>query len=167
MKVFNTIFLFTIVLAFIACKKKNKLPKSYYVICKVNGADWKAGGDNAVFDDNMNAEWRHDGKTLLLFGRQNSDKSEIDIFLSDTIAALTSRTYELNTGNGPFSGSYRNYNKSYRYKYVTDSAHKGYLTIVFDTKEKRASGTFAFTGKYENSDELINITEGYFSLPYQ
>ena len=120
-----------------------------------------------VFDDNMNAEWGNNGKTFLMYGIQKSDKSEIDIFLSDTIARLKSGSYELNTGNGPQSGSYRNYNKSYRYEYVTDTTHKGYISVAFDTEEKRAVGIFSFTGKFQNSDEVVNITEGYFSLPYQ
>lgn len=150
------------VFLFLSCNKQ-KL-EGDYCVCKIDGKYWKAGCSDPYADCLAAPDWSN-GKHGFVLDVTDGTKT-LTIGVHDTTKILADGTYQLNE-QSYYQGWFQDYNKSYSHYYRTDNVNTGTVTIHFDETNKRVSGTFSFKARYELSNEIINITNGQFSLPLE
>ena len=96
----------------------------------------------------------------------NEGSLDVAIALIDSLG-LHNGEYQLTNSPNGYGGNVKDYNKSFQYNYITDSNNTGKINLVFDNANKRVSGTYYFKAKFQESADVVNITEGKFSLPCQ
>lgn len=165
-----SLFMFLLLL-FTNCNREEKLSGDHCV-CKVNGKRFVAGS-KTLFSNALRAELNM-AKNGFILECRNESSQVISIFLTDSIGFnIEQGTYLLKDTKVGISyygyvAEYHDYNKDYKYSYLTDRDHQGVANIKFDTIGGRVSGTFAFKAKYNGgTGEEVNVTEGKFSLPYR
>ncbi len=143
------------------CTKIDLAPANYNN-CKINGTSWAAGCSTA-FSDCKTARISNHNTTFILSG-SNDGSQAVSIALIDSLG-LHSGEYQLTYSPNGFGGNVKDYNKSFQYNFITDSNNRGKINLVFDNANKRVSGTYYFRAKFEQSADVVNITQGRFSLP--
>ncbi len=162
MKNTNLFILFSfIVILQAACKSPISVDANY---CRfnTNGTSYNAGC-SGPFDNCINAIMYPQYKSITVTA--NSGTGSFFFTILDSTMQFNSGTYVLNTQRLNCA-NYKDYSKSGRYSYLTDSTHVGYVNIKFDKINYRISGTFAINAKYELDTEKVNITNGVFSIKY-
>ncbi len=136
-------------------------PKDYCT-ANINGKYWAAGCTD-LFSNCLRAEWSNQKKDFILSCMNNSS-TEIAFFLYDSTGLKTGK-FILNQDSVANGAWYTDYSKSFMYYYTTTPAYVGTVTIAFDSIHGQVSGTFHFQAKYQTDSEIVNVTNGSFSLP--
>jgi len=137
---------------------------SNYLKCTINGNNWEA---NATSPNVLYAVWSNNKSKIYIAAYNHIYGTDVECISLEaiTVDTATSQWVPFNDFNlATYRNIYPAANDSVTF--ATTSLLYGQAVLNFDTVNKRVSGIFNFPTKSSIDTQVINITNGSFSMPY-
>ncbi|WP_276132452.1 DUF6252 family protein [Polluticoccus soli] len=149
---FLSLIIASITLFFSSCEKFELSPTDEeYMTCKIDGNRWRSDGSGLSLD------WTSEFLTISGYNDDGSNGIIISVYEKN----IKSGTYPLNGKNIAW---YDDLDVSTRHGWKADSVHTGSITIKVDDANRKVSGTFSFKAKYDEKDDVVDVTQGSFFM---